>query len=89
MPEKLDACPARPALGEIHYLNLHCSDDVRRARLTARPPWRNSSKPEFIEEHRRFARWLLDESGMPVIDTSDASPEETADAVAEWVRSLC
>src|SRR5689334_11094644 len=52
MPWDLDNCPNRDLVGTIHFLNLHCNDEVREQRLKARPAWRKSSSDEAIEEHR-------------------------------------
>jgi hypothetical protein len=94
MPWDLDACEARGLIGTIHFLNLHCSDEVREQRLRARPSWRQSSHDAFIEEHRKFAHWLLDNATtvydppMPIIDTSNASVTEVAAAIAQWVLTV-
>jgi adenylylsulfate kinase-like enzyme len=60
MPWDLYACEERSLVGTIHFLNLHCSNEVREKRLRSRPAWRQSSNDAYIEEHRRFAQWLLD-----------------------------
>jgi len=87
----LEACEDRGLVGTIHFLNLHCSDEVREQRLRARPMWRHSSNDAYIEEHRRFAQWLLDNAAtaynppMSVVDTTNASVTEVAAAIAHWV----
>lgn len=94
MPGDLDACEDRGLVGTIHFLNLHCSDEVREQRLRARPSWRQSSSDAFIEEHRRFAHWLLNNAAivydpaMSVVDTSNASVAEVAAAIAQWVLTV-
>jgi len=91
MPGDLDACEDRGLVGAIQFLNLHCSDEVRERRLRERPSWRNSSSDEFLEEHKRFARWLIENAAtsfdppMVMVDTSDVSVEEVVEAVVEWV----
>ena len=42
LPEQLEACVERPYVGEIRFLALVCADERLRARLLARPPWRES-----------------------------------------------
>lgn len=37
IPEHLDELPGRDLVGEISYAALDCPDDVRRARIEARP----------------------------------------------------
>ncbi len=94
MPWDLDACDARGLVGSIHFLNLHCSDEVREQRLRARPAWRQSSHEAYIEQHRKFAQWLLDNAAtaynpsMQIVDTSNASVTEVAAAIARWVLTV-
>jgi hypothetical protein len=80
VPEALEPLPARRWIGEIHYLLLDCSDDVRRQRIECRPVWRDRD----INEQTRFGRWLR-ENISDRIDTSARTPEDTAAAVAAWV----
>lgn len=86
-PDQLDRLPARPLVGPIHFANLDCSDDVRAARLRARPAWRGTSSEEAITRHQRFAAWLRS-SIKPTFDTSAVTPVEVAREVADWVTSL-
>jgi hypothetical protein len=94
MPWDLDACDARGLVGTIHFLNLHCSDEVREQRLRARPAWRQSSDEAYIQEHRKFAQWLLNNAvtaydpPMQIVDTSNASVTEVATAIAHWVLTV-
>ncbi len=94
MPQEVELCEVRDRIGPIHFLNLHCNDVVREQRLRARPAWRKSSSDEFIEEHRRFAHWLLEHAAtdynppMPTVDTSDTTPEQSAQEIALWVREV-
>ncbi len=84
----------RGLVGTIHFLNLHCDAEVREHRLRARPSWRQSSNDAFIEEHRRFANWLLDNATtaynppMATVDTSNSSVTEVAAAIARWVLTV-
>jgi hypothetical protein len=80
LPEHLGPLPARPWVGEIRYLLLDCSDEVRRERIERRPPWRGRQ----IDEQIRFGRSLRATIGQQV-DTTHARPAETAAAVAAWV----
>lgn len=82
IPENLDPLPGRAWVGDIHYLVLDCPDDERRRRIEARPRWRARD----IDEQTEFGRWLRAHL-EPVVDTSDQSPSQAADAVAAWVRS--
>lgn len=83
IPEHLRDLPGRDLVGEIAYAALDCSDDVRRARIDARPPRRLRD----VEEQVAFGAWLRT-NVSPVFDTDQATPEATADAVASWIREL-
>ena len=85
-PDALDALPARKLLGPVHFGNLDCPDDVRAARLRARPSWRHSGTEEAIATHQRFAAWLREHID-PTWDTSALTPDETAERIATWVRN--
>jgi len=80
-------------VGAVHFLNLHCPDDVRAERLRARPAWRGATE-EYIADHRGYAAWQLEHAAtkydppMPSIDTSRLSVREVADAVGRWVESV-
>jgi hypothetical protein len=94
MPGDLQACEDRSLVGTIHFLNLHCADDVREQRLRERPAWRQAADEAFIARHKQFARWLLEnaatayEPPMPTVDTSQAPVSEIAGSIAEWVQGV-
>ncbi len=80
IPEHLEALPARRWVAEIHYLALDCVDEVRRERIERRPPWRSRD----IDDQTQFGRWLR-ANIADRIDTTDVTPQETAEAIAAWV----
>jgi hypothetical protein len=82
-PEQLEPLPARRLVGEIHFCNLDCPDEVLAERLRARPAWRGWDE-QRITEHQRFAASLRSRID-PTFDTSTRSVEEVADQVARWV----
>jgi hypothetical protein len=82
-PEQLEPLPARPLVGDIHFCNLDCPDEVLAERLCARPAWRGWDERR-IAEHQRFAAALRARID-PTFDTSAGSVEEVADQVAQWV----
>lgn len=82
MPERLDQVPARDLVATITYINLDCDDDVRRQRLRARPPWRESSSEAAIERHVEFAGHLRARADMVSLDATTLSPREVAAALA-------
>jgi hypothetical protein len=82
-PDQLEPLPARPLVGDIHFCNLDCPDDVLAERLRARPAWRGWNE-QRIAEHQRFAAALRSRID-PTFDTSAHSVEEVADQVARWI----
>lgn len=92
VPETLERQPERRYIGETHYLSLVADPEVQEHRLRARPAWRKSDAPDFIDEHVRFNRWLIDHatSGKPqwdVLDTTSGTATGTADEVLAWVSA--
>ncbi|WP_342551365.1 AAA family ATPase [Paenibacillus sp. FSL R7-0652] len=87
VPENIASSKYIDQFDQVHYVNLHCDDHVREARLQARG-WNEDA----IEDHRNFANWLLQHAGtafnpaMPTIDTTDLSSEEAAKQIERWVR---
>lgn len=81
IPEQLEELATRRWVGNIHYLLLDCPDAVRRQRIAARPPWRSRD----IDEQLGFAHQLR-ASIADRVDTSTGTPDQTASAIAEWVR---
>src|SRR5215218_8298653 len=59
---------ARSLVGDIHFCNLDCPDDVLAERLRARPAWRGWNE-QRIAEHQRFAASLRARI-EPTFDTS-------------------
>jgi predicted ABC-type ATPase len=49
IPTHLEALPARRWIGDIHFLVLDCPDDLRRARINARPHWRSRDVEEQVD----------------------------------------
>ena len=92
LPQDVDRCDHRALFSQVYYLNLHCDDATRAARLLARPAWRQCHTPEFVEQHRQFAHWLLDHAAthfdppMPTVDTTHATPQAVAEQIRDWAR---
>ncbi|GAB4055364.1 P-loop nucleotide/nucleoside kinase family protein [Catellatospora paridis] len=82
MPEQLADLPSRRWIGPVHFAVLDCTDEQRRARLQARPSWREHA----IGEHLAFAAHLRRTIGT-VLHTGTDTPDQTARQVAAWVRS--
>jgi hypothetical protein len=92
VPHNIEPCVERRYFSTLHYLALTCDDEVLVSRIRARPSWRNSSKPEFIQRHLEFNRWLRREHAntsppVELLDTTTNTPELAAARIKEWVRS--
>lgn len=81
IPDHLRDLPARRWISDIHFIALDCPDEVRRARISARPPWRSRD----IDEQVEFGRWLR-RSLADRVDTSSGTPQDTAAAIAAWIE---
>jgi len=81
VPGNLDQLPARRWIADIHFIVLDRPDELRRARIRARPPWRSRD----LEEQAEFGRWLR-RNIADRVDTSSGTPEEAAAAVADWIE---
>lgn len=73
----------------INYLCLACDDATLVTRLTARPAWRRSSQPGFVERMRQFNRQAKEsrDPRVTLLDTTSLSVAETAERVAKWIRA--
>jgi hypothetical protein len=81
IPGHLGELPARRWIGDIHFIVLECPDELRRARISARPPWRSRD----IDEQVGFGQWLR-RNIADRVDTSSGTPEEAAAAVVAWIE---
>ena len=91
-PPQFEQRPERVLFAGVHYLALVADDDVLRARLLARPAWRGWQDEDRIADMLRFNAWVkanaaLTDPPMDLLDTTDVPVEETAAAVAAWVRA--
>jgi hypothetical protein len=80
IPDHLHDLPARRWIGDIHFLVLDCPDDLRRARINARPPWRSRDLTEQVG----FGQWLR-RNIADQVDTSTGTPDDTAAAITAWI----
>ena len=88
VPENIENRIERRYFSKIHYMALVCSDETLPERLQARPIWRGTREPAYIEESIRFNRWFRAYDSQPVIkliDTTNALLEETALQVESWI----
>lgn len=86
IPEHFAGYEEMAAFSTVYYINLHCEDAMRDARLAARG-W----SEQAIDDHRNFARWLLANADtafappMETIDTGINPPEVVAASIQQWV----
>jgi hypothetical protein len=79
-PDHTRDLSARPWIGDIHFIVLDCPDELRRARISARPAWRSRNIDEQVEFGRWLRRNIPDRAGA-----SGGTPEETAAAIITWI----
>lgn len=75
----------------MNYLAMVCEDAQLRARLEARPDWRNCSHEGFIQRQLAFNQWLKDNHHLrtpkiELLDNSELSEEATHEQVLNWIR---
>ncbi len=92
VPENVEPCIERRYLSAIHYLALTSEPSVLTKRLQARPKWRASSNPEFLDAQVQFNQWFVDNADkvtpkIDLLDTSQSTVEETCEHVAAWIRA--
>src|SRR5690606_14759425 len=89
MPCDVEKCDSYNDFSTVYYLNLHCEDETREARLRERG-WAE----ELIADHKKFAKWLLENGDiaynppMPTVHTTQSNPEEVAQKIKEWIGSI-
>jgi hypothetical protein len=92
VPDALEPLVERRFFSTLHYLALTCDDDVLVTRLAERPAWRGTHDPAFQSAQVAFNRWYRVEGPgatppVHVLDTTNRSVAETAEAVASWLRA--
>ena len=86
--DDFDTCSARSSLRYIYFLNLHCSDDIRKTRLVyrlKRKGWEQNKINDFISENNKMAIELHN----TISDTLEVSAKSIAEAakdVASWIK---
>jgi adenylate kinase family enzyme len=91
VPAQFEQCVERRYFSNIFYLALVCDDEVLVSHLRNRPAWRTSSTNEYIKDQVVFNRWLKDnalstEPPMAVLDTTEITVDQSAEAVMRWVN---
>jgi dephospho-CoA kinase len=85
-PNELMRAPAYRLLASLQVILLDCTDDIRRDRLTRRPPWRgwDREKIELQVEHATTLR----ERDYFRLDTSMEDEDETAWTCQQYILDL-
>lgn len=91
-PRHLEAAPDCDGIEAIHYVALTCDDAELQRRLHDRPAWRRCDDA-FIASQVSFNRWWRDREWQAdvqaegdLLDTTTATPRQTAETVRAWVR---
>lgn len=89
-PSQFEDCPERRYFSQVHYLALVCDPQRLAERLRARPAWRSSGTEAFVANMIQFNRWFIENAAhsqplISLLDTTHASPDETAAAVLDWI----
>jgi broad-specificity NMP kinase len=84
IPEAWEKSSSRVLVGDVHMLALVCDEDVLLERLRRRGRPQDPAVP--AEESLSFNRWLR-ANVEPALDTTSASPDDTAVQVVDWVRA--
>ena len=92
MPSDFENAPRRKYFSTIHYLALTCDSETMRDRLSQRPEWRQSSKPEFIEKHVEWNQRFIDNAATAVppysiLDTTGKTLQDTIMDFFKWIGS--
>lgn len=89
LPEHYAELPERRWFAAIHFAALVCSPEALEQRLRARPAWRGVTD-DSIAEMQRFNARLTENGeaeGMTVLDTTSATPAQTARDLHDWVHA--
>lgn len=90
VPSNIEPCVERRYFSEVHYLALVCDEEELTRRLQARPAWRGTSDPAFLQAQSQFNQWFKETQGsqppISLIDTTGAALESTVEQVSAWIR---
>ena len=90
VPDNVEPCVERRYFASVRYLALTCNEAELRRRLAARPAWRQSNAPAFVDAQVRFNAWFLEriaERSIRGVDTSFEPIDVVAARVADWIRA--
>ena len=90
MPWDAQKCDQYDQFSDVCFINLHCDDATRNARLRNREDkamWTD----DMLKQHEQFAQWLLDNAEtaynppMPIIETTSTPPAAVAEKIQRYV----
>jgi hypothetical protein len=90
MPWDVKKCDKYHEFSKVCFINLHCDDVIRNARLRNRED-KATWTDEMLRSHEEFAHWLLSNADtaydppMPSIDTTSTPPNGVAEQIARYV----
>ncbi|MFB6136057.1 MAG: hypothetical protein ABEJ04_04800 [Halobacteriaceae archaeon] len=90
VPGNVEDLSNRRFFGESHYLALVCSTAEQAARLRGRAGWEGEDEWADVETQTEFGDWFREnatELGIDLLDTTDASVEETVADVRAWLAT--
>ncbi|MEK3714498.1 AAA family ATPase [Paenibacillus sp. FSL P2-0089] len=91
MPWDAKKCDVYDAFSEVHFINLHCDDATRNARLRGREDAATWTE-DMLRQHEEFAQWLLDHADteydppMPTFDTTSTPTAALAEQIKEYIK---
>ena len=93
VPHNITQCVEARYFSRLHYLALIADDEILRARLRARPAWRQTSDEQFARAQIEVAAWLrtseeATQHAVTLVDTTHEPVAASAARVAEWVLTI-
>lgn len=89
-PGQFEKCEESRYFSGISYLAFVCDELRLKERLRSRPGWRKSGSEEVLERMIGFNKWLIDNAAaneMTLLDTSEMTLAESAEATKAWITS--
>lgn len=87
-PSQFESCIGFRYFSAAHYLALVCPPAILADRLRARPPWRASGSPDFIDRMIAYNQWFIDHpDGLTLHDTAAHTPAQTVAFARAWLNT--
>ena len=88
IPEQFELHPERDCFTEIHYIAVVCNDSQMEHRMR---DGRHVTYENWIKSSKDFNKWFINNAGntippITLVDNSDITPEETAEAIDCWIK---